>query len=159
MVYNYRMVLKILPPIWFALLLAGGLLLHFFVPASHGFHASLPYVSVIAGAVILCIGIFLSQWASKIFAEENTEILPTSMSNRALVTRGPFRFSRNPMYLGILMTLVGTAILLGTLPMFVSAILFFALMNFIYIPFEEEKMRRQFTDAFDAYKKRVRRWL
>jgi protein-S-isoprenylcysteine O-methyltransferase Ste14 len=151
--------LKILPPIWFALFLVAGLLLHFFVPASHVFHAFLPHISVIAGTLMLCVGFFLPQWASKIFAEEKTEILPRSATNRALVTRGPFRFSRNPMYLGLVTMLVGVALTLGTAPMFVSAVLFFALMNFIFIPFEEEKMGRQFKNAFDAYKNRVRRWL
>lgn len=153
------MALKILPPIWFALFLAAGLLLHFFVPVSRVFDASLPYLSVIAGAMIFGVGFYLPLWASKIFAEEKTEILPTSATNRALVTRGPFRFSRNPMYLGMLTMLLGIAVMLGTLPMFASAALFFAVMNFIFIPFEEEKMRRQFKDAFDAYTRRVRRWL
>ncbi len=152
-------VLKILPPIWFAIFLVAGLALHFLVPASHVFHVSLPYVSVIGGAVILCLGFFLPQWASKIFAEEKTEILPTSATNRVLVIRGPYRFSRNPMYLGMTVMLVGITIMLGTVPMFVSAALFFALMNFVFIPFEEEKMRRQFKDAFTDYTSRVRRWL
>lgn len=153
------MVLKILPPIWFATFLALGLLAHFFVPATHIFRVSFPYVSIALGAAVFCVGFFLSQWASKIFAEEKTEILPTSPANRAFVTRGPFRFSRNPMYLGITLMLVGIAIMLGTAPMFVSAALFFAVMNFTFIPFEEEKMGRQFGDAFTGYTQRVRRWL
>jgi protein-S-isoprenylcysteine O-methyltransferase Ste14 len=153
------MILKILPPIWFALFLSGGLLFHFFVPTSQGFHASLSYVNTIGGAVVFCVGFFLPLWASKIFAEEKTEILPTSATNRTLVTRGPYSFSRNPMYLGILTMLIGIAIILGTAPVFVSALLFFAVMNFIFIPFEEEKMGRQFHDAFTDYTKHVRRWL
>lgn len=153
------MVLKILPPIWFALFLLAGLLLHFMVPASHGFLVWIPYLNTIVGSAFVFIGFFIPQWASKIFAEEKTEILPTSPANRALVTRGPYRYSRNPMYLGMFITLLGVAILLGTAPVFVSAVLFFALMNFIFVPFEETKMLRQFGADYEAYKKDVRRWI
>src|SRR5690606_6144986 len=108
---------------------------------------------------ILCAGFLLSQWASKIFAEEKTEILPASKTNRVLITRGPFRFSRNPMYLGIQLMLIGFAVMLGPLLVFVSTALFFALMHFTFVPFEEEKMHRQFGDSFDVYTRQVRRWL
>ncbi len=153
------MLRKIFPPIWFALYVAGALALHFLVPSTRVFQLPLPSLGIIVGAVVLGIGFFLSQWASKIFAEEKTEIIPTSPQNRVLVTRGPFRFSRNPMYLGITGMIVGIALMLGTLPMFVAALLYFFTMRFVFVPFEEEKMARQFGEAYAAYKARVRRWI
>ncbi len=152
------MIRKVLPPIWFVLFLGSALLVHFFVPALRVFDLQVPYGTII-GLLLFFLGFYLPLWASKIFAEEKTEILPTSPTNRVLVTRGPFLFSRNPMYLGTVVMLFGIAVIIGTLPMFAAAFAQFLVMNFIFIPFEEEKMRRQFNDAFTDYTKRVRRWL
>jgi len=133
--------------------------LHFFLPSTRVFQLSSPYLVVIVGAVIFCAGFYLPLWASKIFAEEKTEILPTSPANRVLVTRGPFQFSRNPMYLGMVTMLVGIAVMIGTLPMFVAALAQFLIMRFVFIPFEEKKMLLQFGEQYESYKRRVRRWL
>lgn len=141
------------------LFLVTALLFHFFVPASRVFDMTTSSVGIVVGLIVFVLGFFLPLWASKIFKEENTEILPTSAANRALVTRGPFRFTRNPMYLGMVTALVGVAIMIGTLPMFIAALAHFLMMNFVFIPFEEEKMQRQFKDGFITYKNQVRRWL
>jgi protein-S-isoprenylcysteine O-methyltransferase Ste14 len=74
------------------------------------------------------------------------------------VTSGPFRFSRNPMYLGMLSWLIGLAVLLGSLIVFLFPILFFLLANFLVIPLEERDMKRIFKERFIEYKRRVRRW-
>lgn len=153
------MILKVLPPIWFVFFFATALLFHFFVPISRVFDVTRSPIGMTFGLIVFTFGFFLPLWASKIFSEEKTEILPTSATNRVLVTRGPFRFSRNPMYLGMVISLLGIAIIIGTLPMFVAAFAHFLVMNFVFILFEEEKMQRQFNNAFSAYKNRVRRWL
>ncbi len=150
---------KILPPIWFFLFFGTALLFHFFVPTSRVFDLSPGLAGVIIGAVILIGGFFLPLWASKIFAEEKTEILPTSPANQVLVTHGPFRFSRNPMYLGMVTMLFGIAVIFGTLPLFIAALAHFAVMNFVFIPFEEKKMEKQFGEQFRDYMRRVRRWI
>jgi len=72
---------------------------------------------------------------------------------------GPYRFTRNPMYLGWAIVTLGVACLIGTWPMFVASIAFFATMNWVQIPFEEVKMRRQFGEVFDSYTREVRRWV
>jgi protein-S-isoprenylcysteine O-methyltransferase Ste14 len=76
-----------------------------------------------------------------------------------LMTGGPFGFSRNPMYLGMLIWLVGLAILLGSLIAFLFPILLFLLANFLLIPTEERRMEHQFGKQYVAYRQRVRRWL
>ncbi len=144
---------------WFMLFLGAALLLHFFVPASRVFSLEYGRVYDILGLIVFVGGFYLPLWASKIFAEEKTEIIPTSPTNRVLVTRGPYRFSRNPMYLGMVISLLGIAIVIGTFPMFIAAFAHFLVMNFVFIPFEEEKMQRQFPAEFLRYRAHVRRWL
>ncbi len=65
-------------------------------------------------------------------------------TNRALVTEGPYQFTRNPMYLGLVILSLGVAIWVGAWPMFLAPIAVFATANWVHIPFEEDKMRRQF---------------
>lgn len=101
----------------------------------------------------------LPVWAFLMFRRAGTEIDPTSPTNRALVIDGPYRYTRNPMYLGLVLVTLGIAIWIGAWPMFLAPIAVFATANWVHIPFEEAKMRRQFGAAFDAYTERVRRWI
>jgi len=63
------------------------------------------------------------------------------------------------MYVGLVVTSLGIAVIVGSLPMFLVPVLVFATANWGHIPFEEAKMRRQFGAAYDAYTGKVRRWL
>ena len=109
---------------------------------------------------IFFAGGVLPVWAFRLFRAWRTRRstrLPTT--NRALVVRGPFRLTRNPMYLGLVIAAVGMAILVGVWPMLAAPVAVFFTANFVHIPFEEAKMRRQFGGDFDAYAGRVRRWV
>jgi protein-S-isoprenylcysteine O-methyltransferase Ste14 len=53
-------------------------------------------------------------WAFVLFRREDTEINPTSPTNRKLVTRGPYQLTRNPMYLGLAALCLGIAVLIGS---------------------------------------------
>jgi len=110
-------------------------------------------VIVIAGALLL-LAVAMVQ-----FRLANTQLLPNSPTNNALVTNGVFSVSRNPMYLAMTLFTLGGALWLGRPLMLLAPLMMFAVANWVFIPFEEEKMRRQFGEAFDAYKNRVRRWL
>jgi protein-S-isoprenylcysteine O-methyltransferase Ste14 len=101
----------------------------------------------------------LSVTAAMLFRREGTEINPTSPANRKLVTSGPFRLTRNPMYLGLVLTTLGIALWVGAWPMLLAPIAIFATANWVHIPFEEEKMRRQFGASFDTYASKTRRWI
>jgi protein-S-isoprenylcysteine O-methyltransferase Ste14 len=63
------------------------------------------------------------------------------------------------MYLGLVVLSLGVAVAAGAILMFVAPLLVFATANWVHIPFEEAKMRRQFGPAFDDYARNVRRWL
>ena len=98
-------------------------------------------------------------WAFALFRREGTEIDPTSPTNRKLVTSGPYQFTRNPMYLGLVILTLGVALWVGAWPMFIAPVAIFATANWVHIPFEEAKMRRQFGATYEDYVERVRRWV
>ena len=147
--------LKIIPPLWTLIFLAVALALHFaLAPAP---------ISYLAwgwpAAAVSIAGFLLALWGSYLFKKADTEILPTSETNRALVTSGPFAYSRNPMYLGLVLLSLGIALAVGTWPMFLAPAALFLTLNFAFIPFEEEKMARLFGKEYADYRGGVRRWL
>jgi protein-S-isoprenylcysteine O-methyltransferase Ste14 len=111
------------------------------------------------GVALIVAGIAFSAWARLTFKRHNAEVYPWSETHGTLVTNGPFRFSRNPMYLGILVVGVGAALVAGTWLMWLVPVLLFVLDNFVIIPFEERSVERTFGDAYRAYWARVRRWI
>jgi len=147
--------LKIAPPIWtlIYILLCVALSWSLGWPTIPG----LPLPPL--GMVLVALAFIPSVWAFVLFRREDTEIDPTSPANRRLVTRGPYQFTRNPMYLGLVTLSLGIAVWIGAWPMFVAPLAVFATVNWVHIPFEEAKMRRQFGAAYDDYVARVRRWV
>jgi len=111
------------------------------------------------GISLVVIAWILPVWAIFLFRREGTEVDPTSPTNRKLIISGPYRFTRNPMYLGLVILTLGIAIWVGAWPMFAAPIALFATANWAHIPFEEAKMRRQFGAVYDNYVVRVRRWI
>jgi phospholipid methyltransferase len=109
--------------------------------------------------LLVAISWILPVWAILLFRREGTEVEPTSPTNRKLVTSGPYQFTRNPMYLGLVILTLGIAIWVGAWPMFGAPVALFATANWVHIPFEEVKMRRQFGVAYDSYVASVRRWI
>jgi len=147
--------LKLPPPIWtLVYVLTATAISRFFgwskVPG-------LPLASL--GVLLVAISWILPVWAIVLFRREDTEIEPTSPTNRKFITSGPYQFTRNPMYLGLVILTLGIAIWVGAWPMFGAPIALFATANWVHIPFEEAKMRRQFGPVYDNYVARVRRWI
>jgi protein-S-isoprenylcysteine O-methyltransferase Ste14 len=145
--------LKLPPPVWCVtyLLLAAGLsALLGWPPGPH---------SMAVGAALVLVGMSPPVWAALLFRRAGTEFQPTSPANKALITDGPYAFTRNPMYLGLVVATLGVSVFVGAWPMLLAPVALFLTANFVHIPFEEAKMRRQFGEAFDAYARRVRRWL
>jgi protein-S-isoprenylcysteine O-methyltransferase Ste14 len=112
-----------------------------------------------AGYAILAFGIAVAAWGRLTFRARGAEILPWSEAHSTLVAAGPFRFTRNPMYFGLVTCGIGAALLEGTWLMWLVPIIVFVLDNFVIIPYEEASMERAYGDSYRAYKARVRRWL
>jgi protein-S-isoprenylcysteine O-methyltransferase Ste14 len=93
------------------------------------------------------------------FRRAKTTVNPTTpAAASALVRTGVFRFTRNPMYLGLLLCLVAWAIFLSSVLALLSAPLFVVYMNRFQIAPEERALAALFGDSFAAYKRDVRRW-
>jgi len=112
----------------------------------------------IVGASLILLGILLPVWGARTFKRHETNILPYKDPDN-MVTDGPFKFTRNPMYLGMMLVLAGTAILVGTKLAPIFPLVFFAVANWWYIPFEEGRMAEAFGTNFSEYKSKVRRWI
>lgn len=147
--------LKLEPPKWGLIYLILAFIVSYFSPA--GTIIYVPF-NLLAAALIVG-GVGLTGAAASLFAKEQTEIMPTSAANRKFITYGPYRITRNPMYLGMVLILTGIAFLVGALAMFIAPIALFVTINNVFIPFEEAKMERQYGAQFREYKERVRRWL
>jgi protein-S-isoprenylcysteine O-methyltransferase Ste14 len=124
------------------------------VPAGEGLRFSTP--SVGAGTAAARFAIML--WAWGLFKLKGIPVCPSAKSG-VLTTRGPFRFSRNPMYLGMTAILFGAAMWMGTPPFYAAAAIFFILIDRAFIPCEEQKLENAFGAEYSRYRNSVRRWL
>ena len=111
------------------------------------------------GVILIVAGFLLPAIAITQFRMAGTQVKPTSKTNAKLVTSGLYGLTRNPMYLGLTIMAFGGALWFGRPLMFLAPLLLLVVANWMFIPFEEAKMRRQFGEQFDAYTKRVRRWI
>jgi protein-S-isoprenylcysteine O-methyltransferase Ste14 len=141
-----------LPPRFFWLLLAAGIAVHFALGG--------PTLLRIGwlGALLVGIGFGLAIWGARTFAAAGATILPTERSS-LLVEQGPFRFSRNPMYLGMVLALAGGALALGTPAPWLATLAMALLLRFRFIRNEERALRVSLGPAYESYCQRVRRWL
>ncbi len=110
------------------------------------------------GLLPIAGGVALAVAGERAFKHAGTAVLPFSEPS-ALVTTGPFAFTRNPMYLGLVLCLAGWAVLLGTVAPMLVVPAFFALIQYRFVLREEPFMAERFGEAYAAYKARVRRWL
>ena len=143
-----------MPPVYFLLTILIMVALHYLAPLARW--TVLPWKWL--GLFPVLVGIWLGGVANILFRRNSTTIKPFEESS-ALVTAGPYRFTRNPMYLGMVLVLVGTAILMGTVSPIVVIPLFAWLIAVRFIRFEEAMLEGRFGETFVDYKRRVRRWI
>ena len=115
-------------------------------------------LSILLGIFIILTGIFLVYISLKKLLKMETTFIPDGQPNK-LVIDGPFRVSRNPIYLGMLFILLGTAISLQSLSALLIAFIFFLIINFTCIKHEEEKLASTFNEEWKEYLAKTRRWL
>ena len=146
--------MRIVPPVIALLCLLGASALQWLLP---NWRFRFPGQAV-AGGLVALVGIACAVLASRAFRRRETTISPHGTPT-ALVTEGPFRYTRNPMYLGMLLLLLGLAIGFGGLMLFAAPVAFFAIISVTQIPAEEARLLAIFGDEYTAYRARVRRWI
>ena len=151
-----QLLLRIPVPWVFVLTYIIGAALEHAVPLLAG-NGGLRGISV-AGGVLFAIGATIAGWGLLTFRLARTTTVPGKASSR-LVSWGPYRFSRNPMYVGLIVAYLGEAGILRQVWPVILLPLTVAYVNWIVIPVEESKLREVFSEDYDRYRKRVRRWL
>ncbi|HTM25252.1 MAG TPA: isoprenylcysteine carboxylmethyltransferase family protein [Vicinamibacterales bacterium] len=111
-----------------------------------------------AGAVLFVAGAAIAGWSLVIFHSVRTTTVPGRMSS-SLVTWGPYRFSRNPMYVGLVVAYLGEAGIMKHLWPVALLPLTIAYVNWIVIPVEEAKLAEVFREEYEQYRTGVRRWI
>ena len=110
--------------------------------------------------LVLIMGLACVLPSFRLFARYKTTISPLTPSDTAaLVTEGMYRYSRNPMYLGLLLITIASTIWFGTWLGIIINIVFIFLINFLQIIPEEEALLEIFGEEYEEYKKNVRRWI
>jgi protein-S-isoprenylcysteine O-methyltransferase Ste14 len=144
---------RIHPPVLAAALLLGTLALHFVLPEAR----AVGWYQVI-GLLLVAAGVGLSSFAAALFQARNTTKNPYG-EPAAFVVQPPYTWTRNPMYLGVAITLLGMAVFFSSIVMLLAPAVFYAVIDRMVIPREEETMERLFGQDYIDYQNRVRRWL
>lgn len=140
------------PPLIFLVGFAAGALMDRVLPLAPGY--AVPSI----GSPLALAASLLDLWAAASFRRARTTILPWGTA-RMLVPGGPYRFSRNPMYLGMLFAYLGLTIAIGSwwaLPLLAAVLV---VMHLGVIRREEAHLEARFGAEYVEYKRRVRRWL
>jgi protein-S-isoprenylcysteine O-methyltransferase Ste14 len=145
---------KILPPTYFICSIFIIIILHLLIPLAQ--IINFPYNLI--GLIPLSISGILNLWAYRNLRRIATTVNPFEYSTSLVIT-GVYRISRNPMYLGMTLFLLGESLLLGSLTPFFISIFFGFLMNYKFILVEEKMLEGKFQSAFINYRQEVRRWI
>jgi protein-S-isoprenylcysteine O-methyltransferase Ste14 len=143
------------PPIAWALAVLAGLALDWLV--------QLPFVPVMLpagwlGATVFALALALAVWAIVTMTRAGSSV-PTNLPTATIVETGPYRVTRNPIYLGMFLGLAGLAIAFDSLWLLVALAAFALVIRYGVVAREEAYLERRFGDVYRRYRARVRRWL
>ena len=145
---------KTLPPTYFIVTIFLQILIHFVFP----FLWLLFFPVNLIGVIFIAAGAALNIFADRAFKEANTTVKPFEEPSH-LLTHGTFKISRNPMYFGMFLILIGVATILGSIIPFILAFIFVRIINRRFILNEEKMLLDKFGNEWLFYKNEVRRWI
>jgi protein-S-isoprenylcysteine O-methyltransferase Ste14 len=148
---------RIFPPAIYLAGLAVGFLLFWLWPVHLGPPGAVLALRV-AGGLLMAVGLALPLWAAATFRGVGTTVNPTRPTT-ALAFGGPYRFTRNPMYLGLALLSAGVALVANALWPLLPLPFVLWIVRRIVIDREERYLDAKFGDKYLEYKKRVRRWV
>jgi protein-S-isoprenylcysteine O-methyltransferase Ste14 len=143
------------PPLAWGLAVIVGLALNWLVP--------LPFLPANVptgwfGAMVFVLALALFAWAIVTMTGAGSNV-PTNMPTTTIVESGPYRFTRNPIYLGMFLGLIGLAIAFNNLWLLLMLVPFALVIRYGVVAREEVYLERKFGDRYRGYRSRVRRWL
>ena len=143
------------PPIAWGLTILAGFVLDWIEP--------LPFMpseasAIWLGAIVFFSALALAFWAVATMTGAGSNV-PTSRPTTVIVESGPYRFSRNPIYLGMVLALIGMAITFDTFWLLLTLVPFALVIRYGVVAREEAYLERKFGDVYRSYCSRVRRWL
>jgi len=143
------------PPIAWAVAVLAGLALNWLMP--------LPFIPAAMpagwlGAMVFALALALFAWAIATITRAGSNV-PTNRPTTAIVVAGPYRFSRNPIYIAMVLGLIGLAIALNSLWLLLTLVPFALVIRYGVVAREEVYLERKFGDDYRRYRARVRRWL
>ena len=144
----------IYPPVWLLL----GIISIFALNELYPMIRFTSLVFQVLGGVVIVVGLLLLVMANGLFVRAGTDVIPFRKVS-ALVTTGIYRFTRNPMYLGMVAVLLGCALTVGVVPALLVPVAFIVIVEARFIRSEEQMLRELFPQEYPAYCQRVRRWL
>jgi len=146
---------KVRPPIVWAVAVLAGLALDWLMP--------LPFIPAAVpaawlGAMVFALALGLFAWAIVTMTWAGTNV-PSKLPTTTIVDTGPFRFTRNPIYVGMMLGLIGLAIAFNNLWLLLMLVPFAFVIRYAVVAREEAYLERRFGDVYRGYRSRVRRWL
>ena len=143
------------PPVAWGLVIIAGLLLNRLVPLPF-LPADLPAIPL--GVTVLVFALALGVWAVVTMTRAGSNV-PTHRPSTTIVASGPYRLTRNPIYLGMFLVVTGLAIALDDLWLLLMLMPFAVVIRYGVVAREEAYLDRKFGDVYRGYRSRVRRWL
>jgi len=145
---------RLIPPAWLLVALAMSAALHHWLPIAQ----LLAPPARRYGVLLVVVGVVLAFAGVAAFRRARTSVIPFERAT-TLVTGGIYRFTRNPMYLGLTLVLAGVALLLGSIGALLPLPLFVCIIHYGYIRAEERFLAEIFGGDYAHYTHAVRRWL
>ena len=147
------------PPLAWALAVLAGLVLDWLVPLPF-LPADLParWPRSMLGALVFVLAVALAVWAIVAMTRAGSNV-PTNRPSTTIVEGGPYRFTRNPIYLGMFAGQIGLAIAFDNLWLLMMLVPFALVIRYGVVAREEAYLERKFGDVYRGYRLRVRRWL
>ena len=143
------------PPLAWGLAVLAGLALHWLVPVPF-LRTDLPAIWL--GAMVFVLALALAAWAIVTITGAGSNV-PTNLPTTSIVESGPYRFTRNPIYLGMFLGLIGLGIAFDNLWLPMMLVPFASVVRYGVVACEEAYLERKFGDAYRGYRSRVPRWL
>ena len=145
---------RIVPPAYLFIALLLMWLFQRYFPVHQYIHTPVAY----AGVIPVLFGIAMAAISAGMFLKADTGLEPFDEAT-TLVTGGFFRYTRNPMYMGMFLMLFGVAFLLGSLSALLPLMLFVLIIRYNFVAGEERFLEAAFGQQYLDYKSEVRRWI